>query len=289
MIYYNPTKIKLKPIKKSIFISLFLAQCIAIQAQDHFTTGMKYFETGNYTVADSFFTIYLKKFSNDKNAIYNQGITKLYLKDTASFCNAMSNLKNTFNDADAAELFYKVCGSAESVFFDNSFNKCVKKKARYTEVTETNKYKDYKTVYIHDKRQHGEMMTFSAEHIVNLKTDIIAEYQLNPDGSKVYFFVQNLPKFLDKGKSWEDYKKNNPILQKAKEELKLNEFKVAIRFIIDKNGDFKNAELYSKNKIEKEDVLLKYINLILLNAPKFVPGSFRNEKVDCWVVDIITF
>ncbi len=275
--------------KRIIFISFLIWSCHTIQAQDLFNLGLTYYEKGQYALADSIFKICMEESKPDMNLWFNYASTRLIMKDTSTFCTMMWNLGHQYNDKEANTLFFRICGSADTSYYDKNFVKCDKKNARYTEIIEILKSKDYKMCFLHDKRNKGKSVIMNLD-IVNLqKTDIIAQYQLFKDSSKLYLFTETPPSYKEGDESRSSYIERNPYINDAKEKLQINKLVVGVKYVIDRNNVVKDIEITDTNKpVSDMQLLKKYVDLIILGIPRQSPGKFRDEYVDFLVNESIS-
>jgi hypothetical protein len=275
--------------KRILVIWFLFASSHVILAQDLFNLGLKYFEKGQYSLADSIFSICVKDSKLDLNLMFNYATTRLYLRDTSKFCDIMWNLGHLYQDKEATNLFFKNCGSVDTTYYDKNFIKCDRKNARYTEVVESFKYKEYKIGFLHDKRSKGKTVIRNADFMNLQSTDIISQYHLLKDGSKLFVFTTTPPKYIDGFDASRDYIASNPYTKEAKEKLHVSKLVVSVKYIIDKIGNINNIEITDINMpVENKDLLKKYIDLIVSGLPKQTPGKFRDENVDFLVEDSIS-
>ncbi|MFZ4546621.1 MAG: hypothetical protein ACOYN4_04270 [Bacteroidales bacterium] len=277
--------------KRLIIVFLFIAQCFMIKAQDLFKMGLDQFQKGEYAIADSILSLYLMQFPNDRNGIYNHAVTKLYRGDTCSFCNEMFFLRELHLDKEAGNLYSKFCIASDTVFYDGNYVRSTNRKSRFMEIIESPKDTNYKTAYIHDKRNRNNTTQMCYADLNRTKSsNIIAVYRLYEDSSKVFYFTQTPPSFPGGNDARSEYRKNNPDIQKAKAELNLSKFTANIEYIVDKTGNIRDVKLIStKYEIENTEVLMKYINSIISSMPKQIPAKFRDENVDYLSNDFISF
>lgn len=275
--------------KRIIIIWFALVINQVLIAQDLFDIGLKYYEKGQYALADSVFKICMEKSKPDLNLWFNYASTRLYLKDTTTFCNLMWNLGHQYNDKEANALFFKLCGTCDTAYYDKDFAKCEKKGARYTEIIESLYSKNYKMCFLHDKRNKGNTVITNLDFINMPRTDIIAQYQLLNDGSKLYLFTMTPPTYLEGDDSPSNYIDKSPYVKEAKEKLQVSKLIVYVNYILDRNNVVRNIEITSTNKtVSDKELLKKYIDLIVLGMPRKSPGKFRNEYVDFLVEDSIS-
>jgi hypothetical protein len=270
-----------------IWFALVINQILI--AQDLFDIGLKYYEKGQYALADSVFKICMEKSKPDVNLWFNYASTRLYLRDTSTFCTMMWNLSNQYNDREAKELFLKLCGSVDTTFYDKDFVKCDKKNARYTEIMRMQNGLNYKMCFLHDKRKKANSIIMSADYMNLQKTDIIAQYQLLKDGSKIYLFTSTPPTYKEGEESRSNYIEKNSYAKEAKEKLHISKLVVDVKYIIDRNNVVRDIEITNTNKPVSDMALLKkYVELIILSIPRQAPGKYQNENVDFLVNESIS-
>ena len=283
------------------FTLIFLFSTIFTNSfpQNIFNIGLDYFEKGNYFKADSIFNMLIEESPTDMNVRFNYGVTRLYLGDTCKFCDQMLILCNSFQQREACDFYFKFCGTSDTAYFDQNLLKCDKKKARYTEITETHKRKDFKTVFVHDKKKKGVSIITGGDLINPVKTDIIASYELFQDNNRLFLFTTTPPTFIDGDASYSDYLSSNPYIKECKQKLNLTKLIVGVEYVVDKIGNIRDikitglsrpneamkntkdiTELYVKTTIDDMDTLKKYIDLIVAGMPRRNPAKFRDENVD---------
>jgi len=269
-------------------LTLFFAN---VYSQNYFKLSLKYFQSGDYQVADSLLNLHLKKKPFDKNAIFNHAVTRLYLKDTLCFCKEIRLLKDLHNDKEARKLFYQLCAITDTSYFDEAFSKIEKNKARFFEVKELFKNDTFLTVTLHDKKSDANVYISNPMDLnKSEKTDIIAAYKHYNNNNKVYFFTLNPPKYNDEGVALSNYRDNNPFVNEAKNELGLSKFIVYVQYVFDKSGSIKSVEIVKTNQEAKNlDLLMKYILLFLENMPKPSPATFAGMRVDYLETNSISF
>lgn len=276
--------------KRYIVLIILLALNLTTFAQDLFNVGLEYFAKGQYSQADSIFSICMKEPNPDPNLMFNYATTRFYLQDTSKFCDIMWRLGHKFQDADANALYFKICGTADTTFFDKDFNKCDKDKARYTEILEVRKHRDFGICYLHDKRSKGKSMILNPADLNHIQTtDIVAQYKLFNDGTKLYLFTLTPPKYIDGFDARRDYIDKNPYAKEAKDKLQVNKLVVYVKYILERSGNIKNIEITGTNKpVEKMEQLKNYVDLIIAYMPRQSPGQFRDENVDFEIEDSIS-
>jgi hypothetical protein len=274
---------------KRVVIYFLMLSSYTLHAQDLFNLGLNYYEKGQYVLADSIFKICIEKSKPDVNLWFSYASTRLYLKDTSTCCTIMWNLSYQYNDREAAQLFLKLCGSVDTIFYDKNFIKCNKENARYTENIRIQKGQNYKMCFLHDKRKKGSSVIMSADYMNLQETDVIAQYQVLNNGSKLYLFTMTPPTYLEGDDSPSNYIDKSPYVKEAKEKLNVSKLTVSVEYILDRNNVVSNIEIINTNKpVADKELLKKYIDLIILAMPRKSPGKFRNEYVDFLIEDSIS-
>jgi len=271
---------------------------ISTHAQNYFKLGVENFKKENYVLADTFFTKQLIESPGDKNVRYNRAIVSLILKDTCTFCHDMWNISHTFNDSEAANLYYLHCGQVDTLFYNNSYLPTDKEHCRYYEIIEHNKYFAYITGEVKDKKNNNRSSIITAGVFPPIHSNIIASYKIDGDTSKVYSFTLSPPKFPGDDEAEYDYIKHSPYFKQAMTELKLYRLSTHCEYVVDKSGrtgDFKllNTGVHIKEQVEtfKGDMeRLTYLTkMIVLSMPEFTPGKFRDKNVDYLVEVFIDY
>lgn len=276
---------------KRLIIFMLLVNSFSLNAQNLFSAGMEYFKNGDYYKADSLFRLHLKNNPNDNNAIFNVSLIKFYQGDTCSFCNQISNLWHRFDDKESCDLFFEICGTSDTAYYDKKKLECDEKAARYTKITETNICNQYKKVYLHDRRKKGRTIQFNPTDITNLKsTDIVAIYYLYNNNDRLFVYSLKKPKGRGGDNARHEYMLYNTDIQNAKEELKLKKFVANIEYVVDKFGNIKDVELINTSyEVDNQEKLMEYINLVVSGMPNYIPAQFENENVNYLVRDFISF
>lgn len=276
---------------KTVLLTLLTLFFFNVYSQNYFKLSLKYFQSGDYQVADSLLNLHLKKKPYDKNAIFNYAVTRLYLKDTLCFCKKVQFLKDLHKDKEASKLYYQFCAITDTSYYDDSFCKIEKSRARLYEVKELFKNDTFLTVTLHDKKSKANV--YISNHLdlnKSEKTDIIAAYKLYNGNKRVYFFTLNPPKYNDECVALSNYRDNNPFVNEAKNVLSLSKFIVYIEYVFDKSGSIKNVKIIKANQeVKNPDLLMKYILLFLENMPKPSPATFAGTRVDYLETNSISF
>lgn len=290
-----------------ILIIVLLSFSLSGFTQESFKVGLAFYERGEYSKADSVFGILLQKSPIDVNVLFNHATTRLYLGDTCKFCDEMYMLCHSYQEMDACNLYYDLCGSADTLYRDKNYLECGKKDARYTEITETHRGEDFKTVYIHDKRKKSATIV-NSDYIDPIKTDIIALYKLLNDGSRLFHYSLTPPAFSSGDDVYYDYLENNPYIKECKEKLNMKKVIVGVEYVVDKIGNVRDvkidgirttknslgnvhniSDLYVETTVDNMDALKQYIDLIIAGMPLRIPGKYRDVNVDYLVSTTISF
>jgi tetratricopeptide (TPR) repeat protein len=274
-----------------IIFSLLFVSCYGIKSQNLFFTGLKYFNKGDYVKADSLFSIYLKESPNSIDAHYNYGVTRLYLGDTCTFCIEMYSIHNSVSNLEAKELYLRVCSSIDTVYYDKKYLQCAKGKERYTEIIESFKYHNYKTITVLDKYNYSKThITYLSDFMHSEETDIIAIYRLYSDNRKVFLLTLTPPSYPGGDNAKAYFIDKNPLIEQGKTLFNISHANAYVEYVIDKNGNIKDINVTGVNsEIKQMDDFKKYIQLIISAMPKHTPAKFRGEKVDYLVGDRISF
>ena len=270
-------------------LGVLLICFISSQAKNYFKLGVENFKKENYALADTFFTKQLMESPDDKNVIYNRGIVRLILKDTCTFCHDMWNISHTFNDAEAAKLYYSHCGHVDTLFYDKNYLPIDKVNCRYYEIIEHNKYFTYTTGEVRDKKNKNRSVIMTPGILEPIHSNVIASYRIFGDTLKIYSFTLSPPKFPGDDDAEYNYVKHSPYYKMAMTELKLHRLSTEGEYIVDKYGrtrDFKlvDVSVHIKEKVEafKGDLeRLTYLTkMIVLRMPTYTPGKFMDENVN---------
>ena len=292
--------------KKWMFIVLLILPAMGVRAQRHarkhakkikkekqispqeklYQTGVKYFSEGNYVMADSVFTHYLKQYSKDENAIFNLAVTRLYLKDTMGFCSKMSVLYNGFMDEAAGKYYFALCGTADTIFLNKNHEKSDPKQAEFMVITETHRYHNYKTVVVHQKKLKANVLTIGTGNTGYMKdSDVLAIYKLYPDGHRLFLSLLDDPDVETKNeKMIDDYFDNNPTIRQAEQVLQLQKSEwVGVEYVLDSTGhiqSIKDIEVSDSLSPEKKRKIEKYVHVIFQSMPPLTPRKFWNKPVN---------
>ena len=300
---------------KWIFIVLLITLGTSAQAQRHsrrhsgkiknekqisprekfYQSGVKYFNMGNYVMADSVFSKYIVHYSQDENALFSYAVTRLYLRDTVEFCKKMLSLYNDNQVVDAGKYYFMLCGTADTVFLNRRFQQCDHTKALYMVIKENHKYYDYQTVVVHKKGIKALSIGIGTGYTGVLKdNDIVAMYRLYPDGHKLFTVLlsDNEKNSDDKYDSFNESLEKDPIMQQAKKKLGLKDETVFLEYILTKTGQIKDVKItgyWKPLSQDKKKKLEKYIQILFNTAPQLNPMQFRKENVNYLVTTGISF
>jgi hypothetical protein len=278
----------MKIIKFSTFLLFLVNYC---NSQDYFKIGIDYYNKGNYVMADSFLTMYVRQNPKDINAIYNRGIVRFYLHDTCTFCHDLYSINNPYEiDKQALDLYFNYCGKTDTIYYDKKFVESNKANSRFFEVIEYHKYLNQTTGKIHDGKRKFEVTKINFAQIKSFKTDIFAFYQMDSDSNKVYIITDTPPSFPEGDEALNEFIISNQYFQEAKTTLNLQGFVVTVELTIDKFGKIKGTKVINvRPQISKIDELSKYIGLIYKSLPSFNSGKLKGQNVDFKLVDNIRF
>ena len=284
--------LKIGSMKRLSIILFLFSNCFGVQSQNLFKIGLKHFKNGDFQIADSLFVVYLKDNPEDINAHYNHGVVSLYLRDTTGFCEEMLMLRNNIPDKSIDKQYFKICGSLETFYLDNNYLTCIRENARFTEVIETYKYLDFKTVIVHDKKNKGKTTHVYLNDIMNPeKTDIIAVYQLKSDGSKLFLYCENPASFPGGNAAHSEFRDKFPLIQQVKNLLHLHEVVTDVQYIVDKKGNINDIKFLrvQRGKVKQLEELKKWVIEIISKMPIQIPASYQDKNVDYLVNDFLSF
>lgn len=277
--------------KRLLIFILFFTSCFVSKSQNLFETGLNHFNKGEYFAADSLFSLYLKEAPNDINAHFNHGATRLYLRDTCGFCEEMLIMRYTFRDNTANDLYFKVCSSLDTLFYDKQNVSCKKEKARFIEIIENRKCSEYKLVTVHDKRNKGNTILINPSDIVSLdKSDIVAVYRLYSNSLKVFEFCSIQPTFSGGDEVLTEFRNKSPLVLQTKNMFNLSHVVAHVEYVVDRYGDIRDINLINvDSKIDQMEDFKKHISMIISSMPKHIPATYRDENVDYLVRDFLSF
>lgn len=289
-----------------LIISIIISSNISLFSQDLFKIGLEYFDKGMYSRADSIFSILLERPPIDRNVLYNYGTTRLYLRDTCKFCDVMLKLCHSYQESDACDLFFKICGTTDTLYFDKNYLACEKKNARYSEIIETHKNEDFKTVYVHDKRKKGASVIWNTD-LDLIKTDIVAVYKLI-NNNKIFLFTTTPPTFQGGKEAYDEYLDINPYIKEGKNKLGFSKVQVGVEYVVGKMGDIRDIKITdisrpSKEQDNKRDFFIidqnskmdnmvelqQYVDLFIYGMPQRIPGKYLDENIDYLVKSFVVF
>jgi hypothetical protein len=279
---------------KNLLLILSLTfYCQTLLAQDNFKKGLAAAKQNKFIVADSLFSEYLKKFPLDVNAKFNIAKIKLQFGDTCVFCKVMRDISIGYKDKEAFNEFSSICGKVDTLFYNKNFELTTERKPRYMLVSFPDFCDKSHSISIHDNKRNGISIITTPDIINSYRTNIIANYRLNIDGSKTYLFILNSkPIFPGGNENIFKYKEMNVDIQQAKSELNLYHVVVKVEYIIDKNGEVKDVKILSITGDTKDpntkEKLINYTKACFLKMPKHIPAMYNNENVDFLVNDMIS-
>lgn len=266
---------------------------LSINAQDYFKAGLYYFNKGNYFLADSCFTLQLQMSPSDRNAKFNRGLMRLFIKDTCSFCNDMSDLFHSLNDTTAKKLYFTFCAKSDTIFYDKNYLPIINEdKHRFYEVIEHSRCKNYVYGEVHDKKENGGkyLIRSNSAFPYIFQDDEIGIYYSYGDTLKVYSFTKTPAAFQGDEEARLYYIHNSPYFKQAMNDLKLHHVIVDVEFTVNKIGRIKDVRIIDiKPRIEREEELSNFTKLIFINMPPYKPAKFRDENVDSYLWEYISF
>lgn len=293
-IYVSNSKLVKQMSKQIILILSMIFYCQFALSQDNFTKGITAVQQKKYLHADSLFTERLNTHPHDVNAAFNKAILRLQLGDTCYFCKTMYNISLSLNDMEALKLFTSTCGKIDSLYYNDDFEPTTVKKPRYLVVSYPLHCDNSYEVNIHDNKRKNVSAMLTPNPLIIKKTNIIANYRQNNDGTKTYLFLsRSTPEFPGGSGKKELFKKRNANVQQIKNELNLYQVVVRVEYIIDKTGNLKDLNVVgitgNVNDEETKVKLIAYVSSYFMKMPKHIPAKFRNENVDFLVKDRIVY
>ncbi|MCX6236311.1 MAG: hypothetical protein NTY07_01950 [Bacteroidia bacterium] len=255
--------------------------------EDYFSLGNKFFQQGNFRMADSMFTLDIYKRSSP-DCYFNRGVARLYLKDTTGFCSDMENADLIYSDKEAVLHYNRFCcKQVDTVYYDKKYKKTIKGKHRFFEVVKDLKYSNqiygeaHNIYSIYTKvSADGSSSTFNLNEI---ETDIYATFFLK-DSSRIYYSTITPPKTL----GYDDLKLSKELIDKSISakynsfivKNKLTSVRLFYSYIVNTSGTIENISFLGNDKnidiSEINDVLKKDVEMGLEKI-KYKPGSFRGE------------
>jgi tetratricopeptide (TPR) repeat protein len=225
-------------------------------SQTYYQKGILYFNNGEYTKADSLFTlaIGILPFTD---AYYNRAITRLKLNNMQGFCCDLR--KAAEDDKEAKALYQKECLTIDTIYHSESFAVSNNKSYSYLEIVQKEKYCDYTNGYICNKKK--ELIA---------KYRIIAHYKwfglvpVMPEN-------KNIKSFIKKNLQYPQTEEN------AYEKYAGNSCTVYIQFDISELGKITNVRISD----DRYEHTIKYISKsfidealrVVRSLPDFKPGS----------------
>ncbi len=264
--------------------------------EEYYHFGVKYFQRGDYLMADSMFIKCLKIDRNAKNALFSLAVSQLYLKDTVDFCRKILFLYNVKSDNEAGHYYFNLCGKADTVFRDRKYQKCTPRHSRYMIITESHKYQpQYKTVLVHKKGAENRAKSFSGKtiYVVTYRnSDVVAKYKLFRDGHRLFTFLSNFNVHYVGYDSFGDYLHQSPIYQMAKKELQLSDETLRVQYVLDKEGTIHAVKIFYMSKPlppGQKKKLETYITDIILKQPEIKQPVFLHNRVNYLMKTFVSF
>ncbi len=267
-----------------------------------FENGTVLLENGNFLGADSLLSLAMCSFKNE-NVYYNRGISRLLQSDTLGFCEDIGIAANKYFDTESASLYNKLCCSyVDTIYYDRKFKQTSEKNYRYYEIIRKSRYNKTTTGVVHDIK--SEKVKFNIDYgcVNNLidisykTTDIIAVYEIK-DLEKYYRYcpkpvtVYNSDKYrnlISKAKKFLQIKYGD-----LKTENNIEELTVVFEITVASSGDIlgvKYVGIFPEIQIgEIEEELELDLMKIVNNYPKVTPASFKKEKVNFIILDLIKY
>ena len=277
--------------RKIVICFMFMVQCAIGQCQDDaFDKGSNYLLKGDYKLADSLFTLSIIKNPGANNFI-NRAIARLYLLDTAGFCDDLHYAFSLFMDKEAKKTFLTTCAKVDTIFYDKNFIPS-NDDIRYAELTVNEKYSNSKWgEYVDLKHEKNGLSIISSSglNINSFKSNVVASYKYEGD-EKIFKFAESIPLFPKR--DIHDYVKkqiqytielNNAIRKSGKTPVIVTTY-----FVVDSSGIVKNAAIWNRDSIT-EQILIDESIRIINNLPQFKPARFNKHPIAIQMTLPITF
>ncbi len=285
-----------------ISISTFGQMFVDRKGLQLFENGTILLENGDFRGADSLLSLAMCSFKNE-NVYYNRGISRLLQSDTLGFCEDIGIAANKYFDIEAASLYNNFCCSyVDTIYYDKKFNQTYQKNYRYYEVIRESKYKSKTIGVVHDIK--SEKVKFNIDYgcsknliDISIKTtDIIAVYEVI-DSVKYYRYCPKRVSVYNTDKYRNLISKAKKFLQIKYGDLKtknnLEELTLVFEITVASSGDIIDIRyigLYPEIPLEEiEKELEQDIIKIVKNYPKVTPASFKKEKVNFIILDLISY
>lgn len=262
------------------------------QGLEYYNSGNIYFENGNYSKADSLFTLALCTYKNE-DVYFNRAISKMLLEDTSGYCSDLKISAYAFYDINATKLFSKTCcNKVDTTYYDKKGVLSDKNKYTYLEEVLFLKYEKDTLGFIHHKKSKSIVTLidydcdFATNNISFRNTDIVGIYHVH---SNVKFFsYSDTPPNYNENFDYKDLQRRYKIAFENKysnlKASKDEEIILGAEFHVDKIGQISNIKLVQAiPSISDEKVRLEIENDVkkmIQRFPDFVPAKMFNENIN---------
>ncbi|NQZ78005.1 MAG: hypothetical protein HRT61_18165 [Ekhidna sp.] len=270
-----------------IVSSLFLLRAQSFSQQfdprtiDFYKMGTRELENGNYNLADSLLSMGLF-YQKSPEVYYKAGVVKLLLGDTLSSCRLMNILKSE-NDENGKNLYYRICATVDTSYYNKNFTPTTEKKRKYTFIREELNYADYNLITIEGKRD----ISYRFKHFEPLEmvsSKAIAVYR-ETETSKIFTYCLKEPYPINEQAHFK-FKTDNKYEHDLIVELGLDyKLTITLNLIIDQTGHVTKGELFDHfyrspvQYVLDEGIIESYIEQIVDEWPPYYPAKHLNRPV----------
>jgi hypothetical protein len=255
--------------QKTLTIILLLLTYNYLFSQSDSQKAYNFYKARDFHRADSIYTLIIDQNPNGKN-YYNRALTRLNLNDFKGFCKDVKNSSTLYKDSTSTNVRLKYCVDIDTSEFINNEGR------KYSKVSIKEKYYDESEVFFYDSLGIvvARYKTF-ADYKVFYKCPEVAKFPKGDDRI-AQFIVDNI-----------DTKSN------AFDFVSGNTLKMYIQYDVLTDGKACRAKTpdeipfrYTDDNLKKvENIVFESINQL----PKFEPGRFNGELVNCRFIITIKF
>ena len=256
--------------KSLLLILVFILVLGFLQGQNskaaikYYDAAVKYFNNKEYKIADSLFTL-SNNLEPHKDTYFSRSVCRLHLGNKKGYCEDLA-FATHLGDGEAHKLYWKYCGTADTVYLNKNDSVCKNEGHFYKQITYKSEYTNTNQVIKFDKN--------------NFPVPIINDSDtISSDLETIAEFPGGIPALMN-------YLTANIKYPKMAIEANISG-KVFLKFVVFKDGTIRDVTVLKgvSGCIECDNEAIRVVN----NITPWKPSKVKGKNVSCYFNLPITF